>query len=82
MLSKIDPTQRCETLKLCSIRATDGVVMVAVRPINDQEYEIALTDIINNDTYQSLPISRKYSSGHVFLSQDESQVYLLTVENK
>jgi hypothetical protein len=82
MLSKIDPTQRCETLRLCSIRTIDNVVMVAVRPIDRQEYEIALADIIDSDTYQSLPISRKYSSGHVFLSNDISQVYLLTVENK
>lgn len=82
MLFKIDPTKRCETFKLCSIRTKWDHVMVAVRPINGDEYEIPLTDIVNIDSYQWLPISRKYSSGHVFLSDDQTQVYLLTVENK
>lgn len=82
MLSKIDPTKLCDTLKLCSVRTTNNAIMVAVRPINGDEYEIPLIDIANSDTYQWLPIVRKYSSGHVFLSDNHTQVYLLTVENK
>jgi len=78
----INPNELCETLWLCNIRTNWSQVMVAVRPINNKEYEISLEEIINVNSYQWLPLSKKYSSWHVFISKDLAQVYLLTVENK
>ena len=78
-LPKINPKELCEWLSLCSIRTRNDEVMVVVKYEDNHQEEIPLSTIANSDIYMWLPIQRVYASGHVFISENMKQVFLLTV---
>lgn len=78
-IPKINPKELCESLSLCSVRTRNNIVMVDIKKLDGEEYEIPLSEIANSDIYMWLPITRVYSSGHVFISEDKRQVFLVTV---
>ncbi len=80
IIPKVDPKEFCEVWKLCSIRERNGEYMVAVKYIDGRQTEIPLKDIVDADEYFWMPIIRTYASGHVFISDDKENVYLLSTE--
>lgn len=73
----------CEGLHLCSVRKkNDGTVHVGVKDLQGNIHEEPLETIINADTYNGKKIIRTYSSGHVFLNENATQVFLITTEKE
>ncbi|MCK9272405.1 hypothetical protein M0P65_02555 [Candidatus Gracilibacteria bacterium] len=71
----------CEGLNLCSVRKTsDGIVKLGVKDLGGNISEEFLEKIINSETYNSKKIVRVYSSGHIFLSEDNKKVFLVTTQ--
>lgn len=71
----------CEWLNLCSVRKTsDWIVKLWVKDLWGNISEELLEKIINADTYNSKKIIRVYSSGHIFLSEDNKKVFLVTTQ--
>ncbi len=76
----ITPHTLCEALDLSCVRARDGEYFVGKKSLSGAITEIPYSDIPNSETYEGRQIVRSYASGHVFLSPDRVQVYLLTTE--
>lgn len=77
-IPNFDPNTLCDAGILCTVRSKNWVDMVVVKRLDGTMYETPLSEIIDHDSYQWLEIVRTYSSGHVFLNQDNTKVYLVT----
>ena len=51
ILPKIDPTQLCEVLQLCSLRRQNNINMVVIKKLNGDKFEIQLSEIANENIY-------------------------------
>ncbi len=80
--SQVSPDKLCEELQLCSVRKHNWFYMVAVKLINGETYDIPFEKLVNQTTYENVPIVRTYASWHILFSEDKSKVYLVCVENK
>jgi len=78
LIPKVNPNELCEAWKLCSIRERNGEYMVWVKYLDGHQEEIPLKNIVDADEYLWSPIVRTYASGHVFISDDRQEVYLIT----
>lgn len=79
-IPKVNPDHLCDARKLCSVREREGIYMVAVKYLDGKVEEIPLKEIVDADTYKWFPIVRTYSSWCVFINEDKTKVYLVTVE--
>lgn len=78
---KINPQDLCEAMQLSCVRQnSEGKNLIAVKRFDGSISEILLDPIVNAETFEDKKIDRIYSSGHVFISDDKKQVYLITVE--
>ena len=76
----ITPQTLCEALDLSCVRVRDGEYFVGKKSLNGHTTEIPYSDIANSEIYEGRQIVRSYASGHVFISADRAQVYLITTE--
>ena len=76
----ITPHILCEALDLSCVRTRDGEYFVGKKSLGGDIAEIPYSDIVNSETYEGRQIVRSYASGHVFISADRAQVYLITTE--
>lgn len=77
-LPKINPKYLCDTLKFCSLRTDEHKNQyIAIQSADGSVIDQKAEDIIVLDRYQWVPIRRVYSSWHVFMSPDNSQIYLI-----
>lgn len=77
-LPKIDPSNLCDLLQLCSLRKDEkNNQFIAIKNAEWIIVDYSARDIIYLDTYEWVEIRRIYSSWHVFLSDDYSKVYLI-----
>ena len=74
----ITPHILCDALDLSCVCARDGEYFVGKKSLGGAIAEIPYSDIANSETYEGRQIVRSYASGHVFLSADREQVYLIT----
>jgi len=73
----------CEWISLCTVRKTsDWISKIWIKDLKWNIKEIVLNDIINEETYNWKEIVRVYSSGHVFISENKKEVFLVTTEKK
>lgn len=80
-IPKLSTKQYCEWLKLCSVRTDiNWVVKIWIKFLDWSIRESLLEEIINENYYRWKPIIRVYSSGHVFIDEARTKVYLLTTE--
>jgi len=77
-LPKIDPNHLCDVLQLCSLRKDEkSNQYIAIKWEDWTIVDHFAKDIVTLDEYQWVEIRRIYSSGHVFLSEDFTKIYLI-----
>lgn len=82
-IPQADESTYCRSLRLCTIRkSVNGTTMIWLKDLQGNLSETRLEDIINQDTYNDKSIVRVYSSGHIFLSEDKNNVFLVTTQKK
>lgn len=80
-IPKIWAAEWCESFKLCTVRKnTDWDDVLSIKTASWEKSTEKLSNIINEETYQWLPIRRTYASWHVFLSDDCKEVFLVTIK--
>lgn len=80
-IPKATINEYCEWLSLCSVRQDENwIVKVWVKNMDWILSESLLSEIINAETYNWKKIIRVYSSWHIFLNEDKTEVYLLTTQ--
>lgn len=71
----------CSGMNLCSVRKSESwETKIWMKDLSWDIKEGLLKDIINLDEYKGKKIVRVYSSGHWFLNEDRTKVYLVTTE--
>lgn len=82
-ISKASLHDFCDGLGLCSVRKSqDGIVKIWTKDLKWNISEIPLESVINTENYNGKKIVRVYSSWHIFLSEDLSEVFLVTTEKE
>lgn len=73
---KLDPDELCEAIKLCGVRGEN----VAIKRLDGSTFEIPFERIANADAYDGFPMVRTYASGHVFIDETKTKVFLVSTE--
>lgn len=78
-LPKVDPEYLCDVLKFCSLRIDEKKDQyIAIKSADGSVVDHYAKNIIGLDSYQWVTIRRVYSSWHAFMSDDDSQIYLIS----
>lgn len=78
-IPKASEEKFCGWISLCTVRkSADGISKIGIKKLDGTIVEDLLENVINRDIYDGKPIARTYSSGHIFINENRTEVYLLT----
>lgn len=80
-IPKASQEEFCQWIDLCTVRKNEEWInKIGVKKLDGTIYEDLLDNVLDKESYEWKEIVRIYSSGHVFLSDDNEKVFLVTTQ--